>query len=152
MRKPKIAIVTSKGGHLYQMYRLKPWWNKYDRFWITFTGADTESLLTGERIYFGYYPESRNMINALRHLTLAWRILRRERPTVLISCGAGIAPPFFFIAKLLHIRTIFIEVFDLVKNPSLTGRFVSRISDYVLIQHKSQRPFYPKAIYKGAIL
>lgn len=150
--KPKVAIVTSKGGHLYQMYRLKPWWSKYDRFWVTFSGADTDSLLSGETVYNGYYPESRHILNAFRHLILAWRLLRTERPSVIISCGAGIAPPFFLIGKLLGIRTIFIEVFDLVRHPSLTGRIVSRLSDYVLVQHKSQLKFYPRGIFKGAIL
>ncbi len=150
--KPKIAIITSKGGHLYQMYRLKPWWGKYDRFWVTFQGPDTDSLLARERVYYGFYPETRHISHALRHTSLAWRILRKERPTIIISCGAGIAPPFFLIAKLLGIKTVFIEVFDLVKHPSLSGRLLSPLVDHMLIQHKSQQTFYPNAVYKGAIL
>lgn len=150
--KPKIGIITSKGGHLYQMYRLKPWWGKYDRFWVTFSGEDAESLLTGERIYFGHYPETRHIINAIKHLTLAWRILLREKPTILISSGAGIAPPFFLLAKFLGIKTIFIEVFDLVKHPSLTGKMLAPFVDHMLIQHTVQKTFYPNATYKGAIL
>ncbi len=150
--KPKIGIITSKGGHLYQMTRLKPWWKKYDRFWVTFPGEDASSILDGERVFFGYYPETRHLGHALRHLFLAWRLLRRERPTVLISCGAGIAPPFFIIGKLLGIRTVFIEVFDLVNRPSLTGRLLSPFVDTFIVQHRSQLRFYPRAVYKGAIL
>jgi len=150
--KPRIGIITSKGGHVYQMYRLKPWWGKYDRFWVTLPGNDVASLLKNERVYYGYYPETRHIIHAIRHLFLAWRILKSERPTLLISCGAGIAPPFFLIGKLLRIRTIFMEVFDLVKHPSLTGRMLAPFVDHILVQHKIQKKFYPKAIYKGAIL
>lgn len=150
--RPTIGIITSKGGHLYQMYRLQPWWKNYDRFWVTFSGADTDSLLSGERVYHGYYPETRHIPHAIRHLKLAWIILKKERPAMIISCGAGIAPPFFIIAKFLGIKTVFIEVFDLVKHPSLTGRFLSLFVDHLLIQHEKQRAFYPNAVYKGAIL
>lgn len=150
--KPTIGIITSKGGHLYQMHRLKNWWKHYDRFWVTFSGEDSASLLAHERVYWGYYPETRNIINALRHIRLAWEILTRERPTMLISCGAGIAPPFFLVAKLLGIKTVFIEVFDLVKHPSLTGRLVALWVNHFLIQHRSQQKFYKRALYKGTIL
>jgi len=149
---PKIGIITSRGGHLFQMYRLKPWWKKYHRFWVTFPGEDTTSLLAGERVYYGYYPETRNLPNALRHIFLAWTILRREQPSLLISCGAGIAPPFFYIGKLLGIKTVFIEPYDLVAHPSLTGRLLAPLVDVMLVQHPHQRTFYPKAHYKGAIL
>src|SRR5690349_9992544 len=108
-KKTKICLVTSRGGHLYQMYRLKPWWEKYDHFWITFPGEDVFSLLLKERKYYAFYPESRNLLNAIKNTFLAWKILRKERPTHIISCGAGIAPPFFLVSKLFLIKTIFIE-------------------------------------------
>ncbi len=152
MSKTNIGIITSRGGHLYQMYRLKPWWKKYRRFWVTLPGADTTSLLSHERVYYGFSPDTRNLFNALRHLWLAWRLLKTERPTILVSSGAGIAPPFFYIAKLLGIRTVFIEVYDLLRYPSLSGRLIAPITDVLLVQHKEQKRFYPKALYKGAIL
>ena len=34
----KIGLITSRGGHLFQVYQLKKWWSKYDRFWITGEG------------------------------------------------------------------------------------------------------------------
>ncbi len=152
MMKGRIAIVTSRGGHMYQMYQLRSWWRKFDRFWITFPGVDTTSLLSHERIYYGYEPDTRNIVNAVRHFFLAWHILRRERPTLLISCGAGIAPPFFYVAKLLGIRTVFIEVYDLLSHASLSGKLVAGITDVMLIQHPRQQKFYRRALYKGAIL
>lgn len=152
MKKIKIAIVTSRGGHLYQMYRLKPWWSKHPRFWITLPGADTSSLLSKERVYYGHSPDTRHVGNALRHLWLAWRVLRKERPTLLISCGAGIAPPFFYVAKLLGIKTVFIEVYDLLWYPTLSGRLIAPVVDVLLVQHEQQKRFYPKALYFGAIL
>jgi UDP-N-acetylglucosamine:LPS N-acetylglucosamine transferase len=149
---PKIAIISSRGGHLYQMYRLKPWWKKFNHFWVTFPGEDVSSMLKKEMIYYGYQPESRNIVNAIRNVFLAVKILRKEKPTVLISCGAGIAPPFFYIGKLLGIKLIFIEPYDFIAYPSLSGRLIAPIADYFLVQHKMKTRFYKNAIYKGALL
>lgn len=151
MRAIKIGIITSPGGHLFQMYRLKPWWKKYERFWVTAPSEDAVSLLVHERVYHGYFPESRNMWNAFRNIFLAWKVLRREKPTLLISCGAGIAPPFFYVGKLLGIKLIFIEPYDFICCPSLSGKLVAPIVDELLVQHKKQLAFYRKAIFKGSV-
>lgn len=152
MKRGRIGIITSRGGHLYQMYKLRPFWSRYDRFWVTFPGVDTDTLLQGERLYYGFPPDTRNIINALRHLVLAVKILSAERPTAIISCGAGIAPPFFYIAKLFGIKTMYIEVYDFIAFPTMTARMIAPIADVMLVQHESQKKFFPNAVYKGAIL
>jgi len=119
---------------------------------VTLPGADTTSLLAKEHVYYGYAPDTRHLLNAFRHLWLAWRILSKEKPTLIISCGAGIAPPFFYIAKLLGIKTVFIEVYDLLWYPTVSGRLIAPIADVFLVQHKQQKRFYPNARYRGAIL
>jgi UDP-N-acetylglucosamine:LPS N-acetylglucosamine transferase len=134
------------------MVRLAPWWKKYDRFWVTFSGEDTATLLSRERVYHGYFPDSRNIINAIRHTVLAWHILMKEKPTIIISCGAGIAPPFLLVGKLLGIRTVFIEPFDLFAHPSLAGRIVYPFVDIFLVQHQLQKQFFPSAQYHGSTL
>jgi beta-1,4-N-acetylglucosaminyltransferase len=152
METPKIGIITSRGGHLFQMYRLKPWWEKYDHFWVTLPGEDVSSLLNKERIYYGCYPESRNIGNAVKNFFLARRILLSERPTMLISCGAGIAPPFFYVGKLLGISLVFIETYDYIVYPTISGKLIQPIVDYMLIQNVPQKKFYKKAIFRGATL
>lgn len=152
MGKIKIGIITSRGGHLYQMYRLKSWWRESQRFWVTFRGEDVSSMLEKEKIYYAYYPESRNVFNAIKNCFLALKILLYERPAILISCGAGIAPPFFYIGKLLGARLIFIEPYDFICYPSLSGRLIAPIADLFLVQHKRQTNFYKKAIYKGSLI
>jgi beta-1,4-N-acetylglucosaminyltransferase len=152
METPKIGIITSRGGHLFQMYRLKPWWKKYNHFWVTFPGEDTSSLLNKEKIYYGHHPESRNGVNAVRNLFLAFKVLNIEKPTMLISCGAGIAPPFFYAGKLLGIKLVFIEPYDFIAYPSLSGKLVAPIVNELLVQHKEQLRFFRNAKYKGALL
>ena len=152
MEHTKIGIITSRGGHLFQMYRLKPWWKRHDHFWVTFQGEDVSSILKNEKVYYGYQPESRNALNAIRNLLLAINILGKEKPSLIISCGAGIAPPFFYIAKFLGIKTVFIEPYDFIAYPSLSGRLVAPIVDLLLVQHTEQLRFFRRAKYKGALL
>ncbi|KKS84494.1 MAG: Oligosaccharide biosynthesis protein Alg14 like protein [Candidatus Gottesmanbacteria bacterium GW2011_GWA1_43_11] len=148
----KICLVSSGGGHLFQLYMLRNWWSKYDRFWVTFDRTEVRSMLAKEKKYYAFFPESRNIINAFRNSFLAIKILMKERPSLLISCGAGIAPPFFFIGKLLGIRLIFIEPYDFVKFPSLSAKLVEPVVDVLLVQHKMQLKHFKHAQFHGSLL
>jgi len=150
--KRKIGIITSKGGHLIQINQLFPIFKQYSHFWVTFKGKDSEEYLKKEKKYYAYFPESRNIVNAIKNMFLAVKILLQEKPTVLISSGAGIAVPFFCIGKLLKINLVFIETFDYVKYPSLTGKILYNVVDLFLVQHKIQKKWYPKAKYWGSLL
>lgn len=46
----KIALVGPSGGHLTHLNLLKKFWNKHDRFWVTFDKADARSILDKERM------------------------------------------------------------------------------------------------------
>jgi len=152
MNKLKLGIIISRGGHLFQIYQLKSFWSCHQRFWVTFHGNDTRYLLKKEKKYFAHYPETRNLLNAIKKTFLAIKILKKEKPDILISCGAGIAPPFFYVGKLLGIKLIFIEPYDFIKYPSLSGKLIAPIVDKILVQHKQQLSFYKKAEYWGSIL
>lgn len=78
------------------------------------------------------------------------KILSKEKPQYLLSCGAGIAPPFFLVAKVLKIKTVFIEPYDFIDFPSLSGRILSLFVDKYLVQHKTQIRFSRKAEYWGS--
>src|SRR5207245_4958793 len=98
-----------------------------------------------------YYPTTRNAWNALRNLWLAARILPRRRPDVVVSDGAGVAFPFFVIARLLGIKTVYIEVYDRIDSPSLTGRLCRPLTNLFLVQWEEQKRFYPQATLIGRL-
>ena len=148
----KIGLITSRGGHLFQVYQLKDWWSRYERFWITEKGGDSSYLLKGEKVYYGYFPESRNLINAFRNFFLALKILKKEKPDLLFSCGAGIAPPIFLAAKIRGCKLIFMEPYDFIQFPSLSGRLTAPLVDKFLVQHSCQKKFFKKAEFWGGTL
>jgi len=145
-------MVCSSGGHLLLLHLLKNFWAQYDRFWVTFKKEDSISLLENERLYWAYFPTNRNIWNLFRNTFLALKILFKEKPDIIISSGAGVAIPFFYIGKLMGIKLVFIEAYERLDNPSLTGRLVYRLSDAFILHWEEQKRFYPKGILPGDLL
>lgn len=147
----KICLVGSSGGHLTHLYMLKPFWNNKDRFWVTFDKEDARSLLEGENMYSCYFPTNRNIKNLIRNTIVAFKVIRKEKPDVIISSGAAVAVPFFYLGKLFGAKLIYIEIFDRIDKPTLTGKMVYPIVDKFIVQWEEQKKVYPKAINLGCI-
>lgn len=147
----KVCLVGSSGGHLTHLYMLKPFWTDQERFWVTFDKEDARSLLEGEKMYPCHYPTNRNLKNLIKNTALAWKLLRRERPQLIISTGAAVAVPFFWLGKLFGAKTIYIEVFDRIDAPTLTGRLVYPVTDRFIVQWEEMKKVYPKAENLGSI-
>ena len=134
----KICLVGSSGGHLTHLYMLKPFWENKKRFWVTFDKEDARSLLSGERMYSCYYPTNRSIKALIKNTVIAWKVLRKERPNLIISSGAAVAVPFFYLGKLFGAKLIYIEVFDRIDKPTLTGKMVYPIVDKFIVQRSEE--------------
>lgn len=147
----KVALVGSSGGHLTHLNLLKDFWRDQDRFWVTFDKDDANSILLNERRYNAYYPTNRNLKNLLKNTILAIKVLRKEKPDLIISSGAAVAVPFFYFGKLFGAKTIYIEVFDRIDHPTVTGRLVYPVTDKFIVQWPQMKKVYPKAVDLGGI-
>ena len=125
----KVCLVGSSGGHLTHLYMLKPFWKNKERFWVTFDKEDARSLLEGEKMYPCYFPTNRNIKNLIRNTFVALKVLKKEKPDLIISAGAAIAVPFFYLGKLFGAKLVYIEVFDRIDKAIQSGYngFSSRI-------------------------
>lgn len=147
-----VMMVTTQGGHLAQLLALQTWWARYDRLWVAPPTADVDDKLAGERVVHSYYPTTRNAWNAVRNFALAVRILLRERPALVVSAGAGVAVPFFLVAWVLRIPTVFIEVYDRIDSATMTGRLCGPFTTRRFVQWESQTECYPDAEVVGPLL
>ena len=147
----KAMLVCSAGGHLSQLHRLDAWWRRHERLWLTFDKADSRSLLEQEQVTWAHHPTTRNLPNLLRNLRLARRTVRTFAPDVVISTGAGVAFPFFLVAKLHRVKTVYVEVYDRIDSPTLTGRLCYPLSDLFLLQWEEQRRWYPRGTVIGRV-
>jgi hypothetical protein len=114
--------------------------------------TDAESLLAGERVVWAYHPATRHLGNLPRNGVLPMRMLAGRRPEVVVSTGAGVALPFFVLAWILRIPTVYIEVYDRLDSATLTGKLRRPFTRLMLVQWPDQLALYPRAKLIGALL
>lgn len=123
----------------------------YESFFVTLKSEHLPEKIEGKKTYF--VPKSeRNLILFLYNCLLDLFILLKERPKIIISTGASFCIPAFFYAKLLGVKTIYVETFARIEKPSLTGRIMYKLRpNLFFVQWEHHRKWFPKAIYKGGL-
>lgn len=149
---PHLLLVASTGGHLAQLVALRPWWEQYSRTWVTFDKADARSTLQGEHVVPAFHPTTRALANAARNLGLAARLLPQLRPALVVSTGAGLAVPFFAVARSMRIPAVYLEVYDRVDSATLTGRMCRPLATAFCVQWPDQLALYPGSELVGTLL
>lgn len=147
-----VVLVASTGGHLAQLMELRPWWSGLRRTWVTFDKVDAHSALEHEEVVHAHHPTTRNLYNAFRNLRLAERVLTDISPQLVVSTGAGVAVPFFLAARRRSIPTLYLEVYDRIDSPTLTGRLCRPLSSEFCVQWAEQRSLYSGAELVGPVL
>jgi beta-1,4-N-acetylglucosaminyltransferase len=83
----------------------------------------------------------------------AVRILRTERPNVILSTGAGPVVPFAIVGRFLFgVRVIFVETITRVRKPSLTGRIMYRLAHEFYYQWQPLASVFPRGTYSGPLI
>lgn len=91
------------------------------------------------------YLDNETMKNGAKLIT------RKEKPDLIISSGAAVAAPFFYIGKMMGAKLVYIEVFDRYDKPTVTGKLVYPITDKFIVEWEEMKQVYPKAINLGSI-
>jgi UDP-N-acetylglucosamine:LPS N-acetylglucosamine transferase len=146
----KICIVSSAGGHLNEVRALRPAYQDFDHFYVVNQPVPMTPDMQ-DRLYIISHSERDLLFFA--NLVEAWKILRKERPDVLLSTGAGAIVPFSIIGRLFFgTKVIFVESLARVTAPSLTGRIMYRLTDLFFYQHEQLRPHFPSGRYGGSLI
>lgn len=145
-----VCIVSSCGGHLTEVRCLQPAYAAHHHFYV----LDDKALLPQDMLGRTYFvTHSERDWKALVNLWEAWRLLRRLKPTVILSTGAGIAVSFSLIGKLFFgTRVVFVETIARVDRPSLTARLMYWIADDFFYQWESLREFFPRGRCLGRLI
>jgi len=149
---PGLLLVASSGGHLAQLFALRPWWEHHPRTWVTFDKPDARSILEGETLVPAFHPTTRNLGNAARNLGLAVKLLPQVRPSLVVSTGAGLAVPFFAVARAMGIPSVYLEVYDRVDSTTMTGRLCRPLATAFCVQWPDQLELYPGSELVGNAL
>lgn len=149
MKRGRLLLVCSSGGHLLQLHELRAAWETFPRTWVTFDKSDARSLLRDERVVHAFGPTNRNIPNLLRNLRLAWRMIRRDRPAAILTTGAGVAVPFAWVARLHGIPTIYVESFTRIERLSLSGRLIAPVATRLYGQWPELAQNAPRVRFAG---
>jgi UDP-N-acetylglucosamine:LPS N-acetylglucosamine transferase len=146
-------LIASSGGHIYEMFCLRGFWEGKDRFWVTFPTADAKYLLQDEKeVYWAAYPTVRSLPNLLRNLWLALKLLRKHKPDMILTTGSGVAAPFIWLARLYGIPSVFVESITRITEISLTGRISKPFATKLLVQWPELLSKYRGTEYHGRIV
>jgi UDP-N-acetylglucosamine--N-acetylmuramyl-(pentapeptide) pyrophosphoryl-undecaprenol N-acetylglucosamine transferase len=120
----KIMLVCTVGGHLAQLFELQRRFVEPndDVLWVTHDTPQSASLLVGARVTWLPYIRERDVQGVLRALPPAWRMLRTERPDLVVSTGSAIALAFLPLARMLGAHVSFIESAAMTNGRTRTGR------------------------------
>jgi len=158
----RIGVVLGRGGHTAQTFAL-----------IDLLGPKYEYLymiglldpLTPKKIRIAgrvlpvltprLLPQDSRIMSVIRTLTtliMSFIYLVVFRPTSMVSCGTGLTVPIFYSARLLGIKTVFIESMSRVETLSITGRMLLGKTDLFMVQWPELAKRNPAAIYGGQLL
>ena len=150
----KIGIVCSHGGHLTELLYMMDAFKGHDIFFVTYDNIRTRKLDYKTYLYPNLGEGNLSIVpfRLLKYLPSFINILRKEKPDLIVSNGAEIAIPFFYLSKLFRIKTIFIECYTRIDAPTITGKVVYPFSDLFLVLWPEMLDKYgKKAQYWGGI-
>jgi UDP-N-acetylglucosamine:LPS N-acetylglucosamine transferase len=148
----EVVLACSAGGHLLQLLALREAWAGRDVLWVTDDTSDARSLLAGERVVYAHWPTARNARTAAKNLRLAWEVIGRERPRVLVTTGAGTAVPFAWVARLRGARLVYVESLTRIEQPSLSLRLLAPFADRVYVQWPELARRVRRARFAGTVI
>ena len=147
----KICVACCPGGHMVQARQLAPVYEKYEHFYLTFSGGIAEEMKKTTRV--------RTVPDLLRYDPVSWisamvhslYVAVTERPDIVISTGAGAVVFFCLFAKLLGAKMVFLESMAKVTRPTWTSRILYPFSDLFIVQWPELLKFFPRAKFFGRL-
>jgi UDP-N-acetylglucosamine--N-acetylmuramyl-(pentapeptide) pyrophosphoryl-undecaprenol N-acetylglucosamine transferase len=124
----RILVVSSGGGHLTEALHLVHSLDDVDQIhWAVPASGQSQTLLAGQSVWPIADVGPRQLGASLRLLPRAHRLLRKLRPTLVVSTGAAPAVPFLLTATLHGIPAHYVESLTRIERPSLTGRILATV-------------------------
>ncbi|WP_196584905.1 PssD/Cps14F family polysaccharide biosynthesis glycosyltransferase [Aliivibrio fischeri] len=150
-----IFTIYGEGGHRAQMIRLINHIRQNDTDYIDIIDS---KLIARDNSYITYpiRKKSNNNIiytlfSVVYNFIFSVYLIAKLKPKAIISTGPSICIPFFVIAKIFRVKTIYIETWSRFYSKSFTAKFAYPLVDYFYYQNNELEYFYPNGIYCGRL-
>jgi len=100
-------------------------------------------------------PQDSKIMSAVRTvatLLLSFVYILVFRPEVVISCGTGLTLPIFYSARILKVKTVFVESMSRVESLSITGRMLLGKTNLFFVQWPTLAKRTHGTVYGGQLL
>lgn len=145
-----MLVVSSSGGHLTEVRQFREMYAAYEHSYVLNSKIQLPADMVGKTDFIQHAERNwRVLINFWE----AWVILRRLRPDLILSTGAGPVVPFGIVGRYLFgCRVVFVETFTHIHTPSLSGKIMYFIANDFFYQWRSLAKFFPKGRYCGPVV
>ncbi|MGY5852873.1 MAG: hypothetical protein RTU92_04830 [Candidatus Thorarchaeota archaeon] len=157
-----VAVVLGRGGHTAQTFALVDLLGEEFKFLYLIGVLDpltTKKVRIPGRILPVFPPRLlpgdstiMSVLRTLLTLMLSLVYFLIFRPRVVVSCGTGLTVPIFYSARVLGIKTVFIESMSRVESLSITGRLLLGKTSLFAVQWPELAENIPGATYGGQLL
>lgn len=157
MKKKKILLICSDGGHLAQILELKEMFSNYN--YLLVTEESPATLPLKDKYNIRYLKErskgkKRNFLffySILANSFLSLRILLSHFPKVIITTGSHTAIPMCFLGKILGIKVVWILSFARINSRAFSADVAYPLVDKFIVQWPGVQKYYKKSVYLGGI-
>lgn len=151
----RICLAGSGGGHVRQLFDLTALYEDEDHFFVTEDTALGRSVAAKSRAHFVAHvalgqarlgAPIHMLMAAFRNAAQSLKIIRKERPSLVITTGAG---SMFFVtlfARLMGSRIILIDSFARFSGPSAFARIARPLAHMRVAQSRISAENWPGAI------
>ncbi|MBA2920738.1 glycosyl transferase family 28 [Sphingomonas sp. MAH-20] len=150
----KLCLAASGGGHIRQLLDLQPLWESEDYFFVTEDTALGRSLARDHPVRFvSHYALGQARLGrtaamlkgAAANLVQSLRIVRQERPDVVITTGAGAVYWTAMSARALGAKVVLIDSFARFDAPSKFARGLKPFATETIVQSAALKQHWPEA-------
>lgn len=152
MKKNRICLAASGGGHLTELLQLSDSWRNYDTFFVTTVPVVQSELKGTGNVYVVGECNRQHLGRVFLVLLRCIKIIAKEKPDVVISTGAAAGCIICFLAKIIGAKIIWIDSITNVEKLSLSGRMVRYIADLFLVQWPELLSKYRKVEFAGTLI
>lgn len=145
----KVIAIASAGGHWIQLLRLKPAYEASELIFVS-TEKNFAETVKGHRFYAVPDANRWNKMQVLKMAVQVFKIMRREKPDVVISTGAAPGLLGMIAGRTVGAKTIWIDSIANVERLSLSGKLASRIASRTYTQWPQLAT--KNIIYNGNVL
>ncbi len=153
----KVMFISSSGGHLAELLRMKKLMNKYESYIVTEKNQSTidlKNIYSGKISFLAHTsrkPLIKFIFKFVFNILKSLLIYMKFRPNIIVTTGASCVVPMCYIGKAMGSKIIYIESYARVETLSMAGKSISKIADLYFVQHEELNSKFENTTYEGGL-